>query len=246
MPARRVTMRSDRVASISDRRSTGNTQKRTNSVKKPNLAENNLPKRLPFVIGSSSGKSYSLTVNLQNVFALLRTHDPQKCRVCSATGLQGHIAPGKRVDCHHGTRTSVSASEELERLEDEYYHLKRDLQTAQNKFERFENANRMDPEEFSQKELQLAKHIQALLNEIDSKGEVLREMKSRTVTDNTAIMKLLGPENLRQHLAGGACSGQSSADHSHRHSTSGARNSQAKRVQNINILRNAQILQRNL
>ncbi|RKO91448.1 hypothetical protein BDK51DRAFT_45665 [Blyttiomyces helicus] len=38
---------------------------------------------MPFIIGKSTSKSYSVTANLQRVFALLKSHNPSLCSVCS-------------------------------------------------------------------------------------------------------------------------------------------------------------------
>ncbi|KAJ3147709.1 hypothetical protein HDU86_007884 [Geranomyces michiganensis] len=39
-------------------------------------------RELPFTVGRSTQKSHSVTANLQQVFSLLKSHDPRRCSVC--------------------------------------------------------------------------------------------------------------------------------------------------------------------
>ncbi|KNC98697.1 hypothetical protein, variant [Spizellomyces punctatus DAOM BR117] len=40
-------------------------------------------RQMPFIIGTSTSKSYSVTANIQRVFSLLKAHNPALCSVCS-------------------------------------------------------------------------------------------------------------------------------------------------------------------
>ncbi|KAI8837865.1 hypothetical protein BC829DRAFT_42139 [Chytridium lagenaria] len=40
-------------------------------------------REMPFVVGKNTGKSHSVTANLQKVFSMLKTHNPALCSVCS-------------------------------------------------------------------------------------------------------------------------------------------------------------------
>ncbi|KAI8855176.1 hypothetical protein BC829DRAFT_1967 [Chytridium lagenaria] len=40
-------------------------------------------REMPFIVGTNAGKSYSVTANLQQVFSLLKSHNPLLCTVCN-------------------------------------------------------------------------------------------------------------------------------------------------------------------
>ncbi|KAH6587207.1 hypothetical protein BASA50_001340 [Batrachochytrium salamandrivorans] len=42
-----------------------------------------LGREMPFIVGQNTGKSFSVTANLQRVFSLLKAHNPGLCSVCS-------------------------------------------------------------------------------------------------------------------------------------------------------------------
>ncbi|KAJ3086704.1 hypothetical protein HK102_012669, partial [Quaeritorhiza haematococci] len=53
-------------------------------VPKENMQEIvGVAREMPFVVGTSTGKSYSVTANIQKVFSLLKAHNPALCSVCS-------------------------------------------------------------------------------------------------------------------------------------------------------------------
>ncbi|KXS19498.1 hypothetical protein M427DRAFT_451855 [Gonapodya prolifera JEL478] len=41
-------------------------------------------RKLPFIMGTNTGKSYSVTANLQQIFAMLKSHNPVLCTICAA------------------------------------------------------------------------------------------------------------------------------------------------------------------
>ncbi|KAJ3220892.1 Centrosomal protein cep57L1 [Clydaea vesicula] len=51
---------------------------------------------MPFVVGKNVGKSYSVTANIQNVFSLLKAHNPALCSVCSKRKSKGIPGECKR------------------------------------------------------------------------------------------------------------------------------------------------------
>ncbi|KAK9766227.1 hypothetical protein K7432_004847 [Basidiobolus ranarum] len=83
-------------------------------------------KKMPFIVGSNTGKSHSITVNLQKMFSALQQHSPTACTVCQE----------KREPSAHGTtvrRTNYNTRNDtrqdrlekvIKTLEDEFIHLK--------------------------------------------------------------------------------------------------------------------------
>ncbi|KAJ3038994.1 Centrosomal protein cep57L1, partial [Rhizophlyctis rosea] len=52
-------------------------------------------REVPFIVGKSTGKSHSVTANLQRVFSLLKAHNPALCSTCAQRNLRGR-SPDKR------------------------------------------------------------------------------------------------------------------------------------------------------
>ncbi|KAI8810122.1 hypothetical protein BJ742DRAFT_802234 [Cladochytrium replicatum] len=55
-----------------------------------------LKRDMPFLLGTNTGKSYSLTANLQQVFSMLYSHNPALCSVCRHRGYQQQKAHGSK------------------------------------------------------------------------------------------------------------------------------------------------------
>ncbi|KAI9100002.1 hypothetical protein DFS34DRAFT_517453 [Phlyctochytrium arcticum] len=55
-------------------------------------------REMPFTVGKSTTKSYSVTANIQRVFSLLKSHNPALCSVCNRGG---HTATSHRHHHHH-------------------------------------------------------------------------------------------------------------------------------------------------
>ncbi|KAJ3209785.1 hypothetical protein HDU67_005937 [Dinochytrium kinnereticum] len=47
------------------------------------LEKDSYAREMPFVVGKNTGRSHSVTANLQKVFSMLKTHNPALCSVCS-------------------------------------------------------------------------------------------------------------------------------------------------------------------
>ncbi|RIA94605.1 hypothetical protein C1645_549079 [Glomus cerebriforme] len=64
-------------------------RKRNYNVQEPVLPKpkpirsGNIGREIPFILGTGTGKSHSVTVNLQKAFALLKNHNPNSCSVCN-------------------------------------------------------------------------------------------------------------------------------------------------------------------
>ncbi|ORY40707.1 hypothetical protein BCR33DRAFT_357025 [Rhizoclosmatium globosum] len=56
---------------------------RSLSRNRPKSAEREYARDMPFIVGTSTNKSHSVTANLQTVYALLKAHNPALCSVCT-------------------------------------------------------------------------------------------------------------------------------------------------------------------
>ncbi|TPX44525.1 hypothetical protein SeMB42_g01750 [Synchytrium endobioticum] len=110
-------------------------------------------KDLPFIIGTSAGKSYSVTANLQKVYSMLKNHNPQLCSVCRRkhSGKRKQEDDGGRDegwrwcnganDINHDQSSPVQPSsgkslvKVLSLLEDEFNHLKMHYQNLVTRYE---------------------------------------------------------------------------------------------------------------
>ncbi|KAJ3338963.1 Centrosomal protein cep57L1 [Gonapodya sp. JEL0774] len=46
--------------------------------------ESSVARKLPFIMGTNTGRSHSVTANLQQIFAMLKSHNPVLCTICSS------------------------------------------------------------------------------------------------------------------------------------------------------------------
>ncbi|KAI8911124.1 hypothetical protein EDD86DRAFT_204452, partial [Gorgonomyces haynaldii] len=175
----------------------------TSHVRKRQLPEMDLkePTRdMPFVVGSNTGKSFSVTANLQTVFSMLKNHNADLCQACSSKkkGLK-HDASCKKEDRKDEKREQKKETSEepqkdseglrgiLSVLEDEFRKLKVQYHTLVAEYERVAESmtKRSISESDGNKSLkQIGDSLRLVIQNMETKGDqiaILRDIVTSSI-----------------------------------------------------------------
>ncbi|ORX93988.1 hypothetical protein K493DRAFT_352865 [Basidiobolus meristosporus CBS 931.73] len=163
------------------------------------LPASNVHRNLPFIVGTNTGKSHSITVNLQKMFSALQKHSPTLCSVCQDRREHGN--PGaisrNRIDDSRKNPRQARLERVIKTLEDEFLHLKIQYQKAVSLYEAIDLTKQPILRE---QKSDIAQQLNEILQAMEKKADQiinLRDLRETKATRKPAQAAPATPMNLK-------------------------------------------------
>eukprot|EP00842_Homolaphlyctis_polyrhiza_P005345 jgi/Hompol1/5811/HPOL_000728-RA len=143
-----------------------------------------LGREMPFIVGKNTGKSFSVTANLQRVFSLLKAHNPGLCSVCD---LQLDVNQDAEIAQGIGSSGTENLRHVLGVLEDEFRELKALYNELVSEYEKIveSTTSRPAPDVAGQKTLKaIGDELRLVIQNMETKGDqitILREILQTSI-----------------------------------------------------------------
>ncbi|GET58858.1 hypothetical protein GLOIN_2v500423 [Rhizophagus irregularis DAOM 181602=DAOM 197198] len=137
-------------------------------------------REIPFILGTGTGKSHSVTVNLQKAFALLKNHCSNSCSVCNKKNTKNATNKNKLKKQSYEKEESpdIALGRVISNLMDELKHLKMYYSNLVDEYQR------SDPLDCKSKRTALAEELKEIMDQMEIKGDqiaTLYDIQQKTV-----------------------------------------------------------------
>ncbi|CAB4410804.1 unnamed protein product [Rhizophagus irregularis] len=137
-------------------------------------------REIPFILGTGTGKSHSVTVNLQKAFALLKNHCSNSCSVCNKKNTKNATNKNKLKKQSYEKEESpdIALGRVISNLMDELKHLKMYYSNLVDEYQR------SDPLDCKSKRSALAEELKEIMDQMEIKGDqiaTLYDIQQKTV-----------------------------------------------------------------
>ncbi|GES92343.1 hypothetical protein GLOIN_2v500423 [Rhizophagus clarus] len=135
---------------------------------------------IPFILGTGTGKSHSVTVNLQKAFALLKNHSSNSCSVCNKKNTKNAANKNKfkKSSSENEESPDIALGRVIGNLMDELKHLKMHYGNLVIEYQK------IDPLDSKSKRSALAEELKEIMDQMEIKGDqiaTLYDIQQKTV-----------------------------------------------------------------